>query len=58
MVIDQRGPARTVQRPASSEEAIIRTVIGKNTSASRYPDAPATSARYSAVKKKIAKVEK
>ena len=57
-MIDQRGPARTVQRPASTEAVIIRTVIGKNTAASRYPDAPATSTRYSAVKKKIANVAK
>ena len=34
-MIDQRGPARTVQRPASSEAAIISIVIGKNTTASR-----------------------
>ena len=34
-MIDQRGPASTVQRPASTEDTIIRTVIGKNTAASR-----------------------
>ena len=35
IVIDQRGPARSVQRPASTEDTIIRTVIGRNTAASR-----------------------
>ena len=57
-MIDQRGPASTVQRPASTEETIIKIVIGANTAASRYPDAPATSTRYSAVKKKMANVAK
>jgi len=57
-VTDQRSPATTVQRPASTEATIIRTVIGRKTSASRKPDAPTTMTRYSAVKKKIANVEK
>ena len=35
MVIDQRGPATTVQRPASTDAPIISTVIGANMAASR-----------------------
>jgi len=31
--IDQRGPAALVQRPASTEAAIIKVVMGRNTSA-------------------------
>jgi len=34
-VIDQRGPALAVQRPASTDDAIIRMVIGRKTAASR-----------------------
>jgi len=33
-VIDQRGPIRAVQRPASTDETIISTVMGKKISAS------------------------
>src|SRR5579862_1453967 len=58
MVIDQRSPATTVQRPASTEATIMRAVIGRKTSASWKPEDPTTTTRYSAVKKKMANVEK
>ena len=35
MVIDQRGPAACVHLPASTDAAIISTVIGKKVAASR-----------------------
>src|SRR5690349_19497830 len=35
IVIDQRGPAVSVQRPASTDATIISTVIGRKMSASR-----------------------
>jgi hypothetical protein len=56
--IDQRGPTAEVQRPASSDAAIIRAVIGRNASAILYPLYPATSCRYKAVKKNTANVAK
>jgi hypothetical protein len=58
IAMDHRGPITAVHRPASSDEMIISAVIGRNTTASRYPEAPTTSTRYSAVKKKIANVAK
>ncbi len=56
--IDQRMPTDPVHRPASSEARIIKTVIGRKTSAIWPPLYPDTSSRKSAVKKKIAKVAK
>ena len=54
----QRRPMTSSQRPVSSDATIMSTVIGRNTRAMRYPLSPTTSKRYSAVKKKIAKVAK
>src|SRR5215467_8068318 len=57
-MIDPRMSKMLVHRPASSDAAIIRTVIGRNTSAIWPPLYPLTSSRNSAVKKKIANVAK
>lgn len=49
-------PAST--RPASTQERITRTVIGKNTAASWKPGAPATPTMCSAAKQRMTSVEK
>jgi hypothetical protein len=55
---DQRMPRTLVSQPAASDAPIITMVMGAKTAAIRKPSYPATSARYSAVKMKIAKVAK